>query len=291
MRKSKMLKLFLVVCLVSVVFSCRTSDSESDTKKLKPNFYGKASESGKVQASEAENARSTMADKTIVLTFDDGPASETERLVDFLDSKGVNATFFVIGKFLKNSAHYRNVMKKAAASGHILANHTLTHTSATPAWLKLPDPSERFRDELLASDDLLTELVGPSKYRFFRPPGGYWEKSDHRLIIDHPRFKYYYGPVGWNMGGSISHFTASDHECWTKGMSLKACADLYFKEISSKRKGIALFHDNHKKTIDMFINYLYPQIEAAGYKIIPLSRVPYYSQQIEKDHGPGVIVE
>lgn len=61
--------------------------------------------------------------KTIYLTFDDGPGQYTEQLLDILDKYNVKATFFT------TSAHpeYAGMIAQEAARGHAVAVHTYTH--------------------------------------------------------------------------------------------------------------------------------------------------------------------
>ena len=47
---------------------------------------------------EPSNSVNTMAEKTVYLTYDDGPSKNTPRILDVLKKHGVKATFFVIGK-------------------------------------------------------------------------------------------------------------------------------------------------------------------------------------------------
>lgn len=60
------------------------------------------------------------------LTFDDGPyADKTGRLLELLDSYGIKATFFVVGKG-RGEAELAYITAQALA-GHTVANHTYTH--------------------------------------------------------------------------------------------------------------------------------------------------------------------
>jgi peptidoglycan-N-acetylglucosamine deacetylase len=61
----------------------------------------------------------------VALTFDDGPdATWTPMILDTLRSRGVPATFFVIGQ--NADAHIR-ILKRTFAEGHEIGNHTYTH--------------------------------------------------------------------------------------------------------------------------------------------------------------------
>lgn len=99
----------------------------------------------------------------ICLTFDDGPHPEfTPPLLDALARHNVKATFFVIGR---EAERYPEIVRRIAAEGHILGNHTWSH----------PDPrtmtSRELTDEVRRTAKLLFELTGIDGLPF-RPPRG-----------------------------------------------------------------------------------------------------------------------
>ncbi|GAA3984835.1 glycosyltransferase [Actinomadura viridis] len=74
------------------------------------------------------------ANKTIALTFDDGPDPRwTPRLLETLRKHGAQATFFVVGARV---AEHPGIVRRMAAEGHELGNHTYTHVDMgeAPAW-------------------------------------------------------------------------------------------------------------------------------------------------------------
>jgi peptidoglycan/xylan/chitin deacetylase (PgdA/CDA1 family) len=67
----------------------------------------------------------TASPLQLALTFDDGPnPAITPKLLDLLDRFQVKATFFVIGRFVRQCGA---LTKEIAERGHLLANHTETH--------------------------------------------------------------------------------------------------------------------------------------------------------------------
>ena len=63
----------------------------------------------------------------VALTFDDGPDPvDTPKLLDILREKNVKATFFVVGK---RADQYPEIVRRAWAEGHLVANHTWSHYS------------------------------------------------------------------------------------------------------------------------------------------------------------------
>lgn len=99
-------------------------------------------------------------DRTLALTFDDGPDPEwTPAILDVLDRHGVHATFFVTGAA---AARHPGLVREIAARGHEVGNHTTTHVDLRTAgplrtWLEL-----RMTDLVLAhATGQRTALVRP----------------------------------------------------------------------------------------------------------------------------------
>src|SRR5262245_4232967 len=66
-----------------------------------------------------------LNDKEVVLTFDDGPLQPyTTRVLDALAAECVKATFFMVGRMARG---YPHLVKRAAAEGHTIANHSQNH--------------------------------------------------------------------------------------------------------------------------------------------------------------------
>ena len=69
------------------------------------------------------------ADRVVALTLDDGPNEPyTSQIADFLDSKGIKATFFQVGRCVER---YPAATARLAAAGHVVGNHSLTHRFTT----------------------------------------------------------------------------------------------------------------------------------------------------------------
>jgi cellulose synthase/poly-beta-1,6-N-acetylglucosamine synthase-like glycosyltransferase/peptidoglycan/xylan/chitin deacetylase (PgdA/CDA1 family)/spore germination protein YaaH len=97
----------------------------------------------------------------VALTFDDGPDPVwTPKILDILKSKGVRATFFIIGE---NGAANPRLVQRILAEGHDLGNHTFTH----PNLGETQDGVAAI--ELNATQRLIEALTGRST-RLFRPP-------------------------------------------------------------------------------------------------------------------------
>ena len=64
----------------------------------------------------------------VTLTFDNGPTpGVTEEVLDVLAGVDLRATFFVVGDSLRQPGG-RDLVRRAAAGGHWIGHHTMTHT-------------------------------------------------------------------------------------------------------------------------------------------------------------------
>ncbi|MGK5737433.1 bifunctional polysaccharide deacetylase/glycosyltransferase family 2 protein [Micromonospora sp. URMC 103] len=75
-----------------------------------------------------------MPDRTIALTFDDGPDPRwTPQVLDVLGRHHVHATFFVVGARVNE---HPDLVRRILAEGHEIGSHTFTHSdlAAVPAW-------------------------------------------------------------------------------------------------------------------------------------------------------------
>lgn len=103
-------------------------------------------------------------EKTIALTFDDGPDPiVTPELLDVLSAEQVPATFFVIGK---NVVKNPEIARRIVAEGHTLGGHTMTHPDLTgvPQW--------RSNYELASTERLIRATTGVATNVWRQPYDG-----------------------------------------------------------------------------------------------------------------------
>jgi peptidoglycan-N-acetylglucosamine deacetylase len=105
----------------------------------------------------------TNSARKLAITFDDGPNPEiTPELLNLLDRYQAKATFFLIGRFVRECPA---LVKEAVARGHVIGNHTDTHPN-----LSLFTPSQ-IRGELRLCHDAISSVIGALP-KWFRPPFG-----------------------------------------------------------------------------------------------------------------------
>ena len=107
-------------------------------------------------------------EKIAYLTFDDGPTLKaTGKILDILKEETVKATFFVIGKHVKENPE---LVKRAYDEGHYIANHGYSHDNS-----KLYSSGENFINEIKNTDIEIGKAIGVENYssHVFRFPNGY----------------------------------------------------------------------------------------------------------------------
>ncbi len=73
-------------------------------------------------------------EKTVYLTFDDGPIPEvTPFVLDLLKQHGIKATFFCVGENVKK---HPEVYQRLLDEGHIVGNHTFNHLAGFTNFVK-----------------------------------------------------------------------------------------------------------------------------------------------------------
>lgn len=218
---------------------------------------------------------SELPDKTLSLTFDDGPGERSGELADYLASAGVKATFFINGS---NVAGRQGTIDEIARRGHLLANHTQNHRQLT----KLSAASIV---KEIADTDAILSAVQPDGPWIVRAPFGAWNGAVARAVNASDMRKYV-GSVFWDAGGALTSKAAADWDCWAKGVSVERCGELYLNEIRTKRRGIVLSHDIHGRTVDMMKQIL-PTLIEEGYTFVALEDVPSVKRAIAGASAPA----
>ena len=123
----------------------------------------------------------------IALTFDDGPnRGTTDRLLDGLRERGASATFFLVGE---EAAANLELVKRMKAEGHQIGNHTWSHVRLENAL------QDTVQQEIRKTEELLTEVLGPSEY-WLRPPYGLISPGTEKEIKT-PMVKWSVDPRDW----------------------------------------------------------------------------------------------
>jgi peptidoglycan-N-acetylglucosamine deacetylase len=108
-------------------------------------------------------ARGVRGSKQIALSYDDGPNDPyTLKLLDVLAKHNVRATFFMIGRYVRQRP---DIARAVAVAGHVIGNHTFTHP------LLIFKSEAETRAQIIDCQRALEDAVGKHS-NFFRPPFG-----------------------------------------------------------------------------------------------------------------------
>ena len=104
--------------------------------------------------------------KRAFLTFDDGPSSNTNQILDILNEKGIKATFFVLGSNVEKNP---DIVKRIYDEGHFIANHGYSHVYET-----IYQSPQTVLDEYNKCNQAVRDAIGEQEYNshLFRFPGG-----------------------------------------------------------------------------------------------------------------------
>lgn len=151
----------------------------------------------------------------IALTFDDGPSDPwTGRLLDVLAQTGTPAAFFVLGI---NANRHPGLLKRMVTEGHLVANHSYSHSPYASL-------TGRLFDEVVRTDEVIHNATGLWP-RFARPPYGH--KTPWFL---HSLRRTGRVPVMWNV--AAADWRARDPEALARSVTRRA-----------RPGGIVLLHD------------------------------------------------
>lgn len=110
-----------------------------------------------------EKEQPTDDKRVVYLTFDDGPSSNTARILEILKEYDVKATFFINGK---QSEELRLLITQMYAEGHSVGMHSYSHK-----YSEVYSSPENFSEDFKLIEHLIFAQTGehPKLYRF---PGG-----------------------------------------------------------------------------------------------------------------------
>ena len=129
--------------------------------------------------------------RQLAVTFDDGPNDlHTMRLLEVLAKHNVLATFFLIGRYVRQRPE---IVREVVKAGHVVGNHTFTHPrlilrSATEIRRELSDCRAALQDAIGENANLMSNL--------FRPPFG-----GRRPAVLRVAREMGFEPVMWNVTG------------------------------------------------------------------------------------------
>ena len=195
--------------------------------------------------------------KKVYLTFDDGPSSNTDQILDILKDYDVKATFFVVGKTDERSVKaYQRIVEE----GHTLAMHSYSHR-----YDEIYESKEAFARDLNSLQEYLYETTGvwPRIYRF---PGG---SSNTVSKVDMQELIEYLTDIGityfdWNVasGDAVSRTLPAD-----------TIVNNCLSGIEKQKESVILMHDASNKgtTIEALPRIIEAIQEQGDAELLPIT--------------------
>jgi len=173
----------------------------------------------------------SLSPRELVLSFDDGPDLKyTPIVLDELDRRGLKAIFFITGHRLigdrPEDVARRELVRKIAARGHLVGNHTMTHRD-------LCQFPEEAAAEIDANAEVLTAVTGVRPLLFRAPYGARCRRLEAALA------ERGLVSVGWNL----------DPQDWKNTRSEQILDYLTTRLARLQGRGILLLHDTHAGSV------------------------------------------
>lgn len=203
--------------------SLYTADSVGISKRSHTNEIGMDLDDTWTQ--NGENVR------RVYLTFDDGPSSNTGRILDILAEYDVKATFFVVGR---EEEEYQPLYNRIVEEGHTLGMHSYSHR-----YQEIYQSVDSYAQDLSRLQEFLYDTTGVW-CRYCRFPGGSSNTVSrvdmHDLIayLDEQDITYF----DWNIssGDAVNDYISAD-------AIVRNC----LSQIPKNNESIILMHDASNK--------------------------------------------
>jgi peptidoglycan/xylan/chitin deacetylase (PgdA/CDA1 family) len=171
--------------------------------------------------------RKDKQEKTIYLTFDDGPIPDvTEFVLETLARFDAKATFFCIGDNIRKHPH---IFEKIIDGGHTIGNHTYNHLRG---WAT--EDEEYLANVKQCDAEISSKLKwAGNRKKLFRPPHGRVKRSQAKGLLTE------YEVIMWDV-------LTADYEASLSPERVLAKALQY-----TENGSIVLFHDSIKANKNM----------------------------------------
>lgn len=195
--------------------------------------------------------------KKVYLTFDDGPSSNTDQILDILKDYDVKATFFVVGKTDERSVKaYQRIVEE----GHTLAMHSYSHK-----YDEIYESKEAFARDLNSLQEYLYETTGvwPRIYRF---PGG---SSNTVSKVDMQELIEYLTDIG------ITYFdwNVASGDAVSRTLPAETIVNNCLSGIEKQKESVILMHDASNKgtTIEALPQIIEAIQEQGDAELLPIT--------------------
>lgn len=203
------------------------SGGTAPVKEAAPNEYVEVPS----EASPKVNVLKKEAAHKVYLTFDDGPSSYTDEILDILDQYDIKATFFVVGKEDEAS---KEAMRQIVERGHSLGMHSYSHV-----YRQIYESVDSFAEDFSSIQDFIYEATGV-KSTIYRFPGG---SSNRVSSVDMEELAAYL----YTQGVTFYDWNISSGDGGRALLSVQDLVDNSTGDIENWETSIILLHDSVDK--------------------------------------------
>ncbi len=207
-----------------------------------------------------------LADKEVVLTFDDSPwPVNTPAVLKALADQCTKAVFFSIGK---HAMYHPELLRQVAAAGNTVGTHTWSHANLNSKKMT----EQMAKDEIEKGNSAVKFALGTAPAPFFRFPE----------LQHNPAAMAYLGTR------NIAIFSCDLDSFDFRAKSPEQVISNVMTKLDKQGKGIILMHDFQKHTAEAMPELL-RRLKAGGYKIVlmkakaPMQTLPEYDEALIKD--------
>lgn len=192
----------------------------------------------------------------VYLTFDDGPSSNTEEILNILDDYNVKATFFVCGKDLEL---YGDAYKRIVDDGHTIGMHSYSHNFGD-----IYSSGDAFAADYVKIHDLILNTTGVDT-KYYRFPGGSSNKVSSTSMstfinyLNEQGVAYY----DWNVASG---------DATSQAFTSEQLVDNVMKDVVKYKTSVVLLHDaaNKNATVEALPG-LIESLQEQGAMILPIT--------------------
>jgi peptidoglycan-N-acetylglucosamine deacetylase len=207
-----------------------------------------------------------LADKEVVLTFDDSPwPVNTPAVLKALADECTKAVFFSIGK---HALYHPELLKQVAAAGHTVGTHTWSHANLNSKKMT----EQAVKDEIEKGNSAVKFALGTAPSPFFRFPE----------LQHNPAAVAYLGTR------NIAIFSCDLDSFDFRAKNPEQVINTVMTKLDKQGKGIILMHDFQKHTAEAMPELL-RRLKAGGYKVVfmkpkaPMQTLAEYDDALIKD--------
>jgi peptidoglycan/xylan/chitin deacetylase (PgdA/CDA1 family) len=187
-----------------------------------------------------------LAEREVVLTFDDGPSrAYTRPILEALAAQCTRATFFMLGRMALADPQ---LVKEVGRRGHTVATHTWSHANIQSL------AEVKALDEIEMGFSAVQLALGRPIAPFFRFP----------YLRDTP------ATLEYLKGRQIAAFSIDIDSRDFETREAAAVYERVMREVTARRRGIILFHDIHASTARALPRVL-EELKARGFRVVHLA--------------------